>query len=166
MAKVQHPYGYGLPVRFENIPDDLKPGKWCVWKAIPKANNKYDKIPFNADGVLKTSQPKHWLTYDQAKALYEQGGYNGVGRLWQKDGFTGVDLDRTGEAPQDIKDIGETYAEKSPSGTGLRVIYQTDTIPDHDMTTPFEVYSGNSARFLTIWGIRKRKALVHPWGAP
>ena len=148
----QHPYDFGTQVKFENIPAILRFGFWCVWKARPKGNGKFDKIPFNGINAISTKEPNTWLTFDQAKTLYAQGGYNGVGRLMESDGLVGIDLDDTSDIPDEIKALGKTYAERSPSGGGIRLVYGTDTIPTRDISEPFEIYSGNSARFLTFTG--------------
>jgi len=155
-TKPAHPHNFGPSPKFNNIPDELKTGKWCVWKAKPRkrpdGSTKYDKVPFNGIQAISTSQPDTWLDFNTAKQLYEQGGYNGVGRLAQKDGLTFIDIDNAAKLPPEVKSLGETYCEKSPSGSGWRLVYRTDTPPSHDITSPFEVYSGNSARFLTITG--------------
>jgi len=154
--KPTHPHDFGPTPKFNNIPEELKEGKWCVWKAKPRkrpdGSIKYDKIPYNGLQAISTAKPDTWLDFNTAQQLYEQGGYNGVGRLAQKDGLTFIDIDNTTKLPDEIKQLGETYCEKSPSGTGWRLVYRTDTPPSQDITSPFEVYSGNSARFLTITG--------------
>lgn len=149
---MKHPYNFGQIPNFDNIPAQLREGNWCVWTAKPKTNGKYDKIPSNGIQNLSTTEPDSWLTFEQAKQLYQQGGFNGVGRLMQLDGITGIDIDQSKQLPDDIKDLGKTYTEVSPSGNGLRLVYETDTIPEHDLSEPFEVYSGNTARFLTFTG--------------
>jgi len=149
---IKHPHGFGLAPKFENIPELLRDGPWCVWKARPKGNGKYDKIPFNGINTIKTTEPDTWLTFDQAQQLYLGGGFNGVGRLATKDGLAFIDIDDSNKLPDELKALGETYVERSPSGNGMRLVYQVDTPPAKDLKEPYEVYSGNSARFLTITG--------------
>jgi hypothetical protein len=148
----KHPYDFGPIPKFNNIPKEIREGYWCAWKAKPRGEGKFDKIPYNFNKPIGTNAPDDWLTFDQAKELYEKGGFNGVGRLMTKDGVTGVDGDGSLTLPDEVKALGATYAEKSPSGNGLRLFYITDTIPDHDITSPIEIYSGNGARFLTVTG--------------
>jgi hypothetical protein len=148
----KHPHNFGLKPQFNNIPEELRGGKWCVWRAKPKGNNKFDKIPYNSERALKTNEPDQWLSFDEAKSLYEEGGFNGIGRLAERDGYAIVDIDNTRNLPDEIKELGATYIEDSPSGNGRRLVYKVDEIPDADMTSPYEIYSGNSPRFLTFTG--------------
>jgi hypothetical protein len=143
---------FGFEPEFDNIPELLREGKFCVWKASPKANGKVDKIPFNKKGMLSTTKPADWLSFDEARALYEKGGYNGIGRACERDGLVFFDLDGTKEIPEEIQKLGETYHELSPSGNGLRIVYQSETPPAQDLASPYEIYSGNSPRFVTITG--------------
>lgn len=145
------------PVLIQNIPVILQGGFWCVWKAKPKKNRKVDKIPRNRTGVLSTSSTEGWMTFREACELYAEGKCHGIGRLCDKDGFVVVDLDNclvNGEwiIPDELKALGPTYIEVSPSMKGLRLVYKVDDIPDRDVVEPFEIYSGNTDRFLTFTG--------------
>ena len=149
---MKHPHNFGLTPNFSAIPTELHEGRWCVWVAKPKANGKVDKIPHNGIKFIRTTEPDTWLTFDQAKKVYEGGQYNGVGRLAEKVGLAFIDIDGSKQLPEDVKELGATYCEKSPSGKGLRLVYKVDDIPSRDLKEPFEVYVGNSPRFLTITG--------------
>jgi len=144
---------WGIEIEPENIPVELRAGNWCVWKAKSKGNGKHDKIPHGPSGAISTAEPYSWMTFDQAVSLYNDnyGMYNGIGRLCARDGFSVIDIDNSKSIPDEVKDLGPTYVEASPSGKGLRIVYRGE-IPDHDITSPFEVYSGNSSRFLTFTG--------------
>lgn len=154
----EHPHNFGTKPDFDNIPVELRDGKWCVWRAKPKANNKFDKVPYNGLSALSTAQPDTWLSFDQAVSLYRGGGFNGIGRLVERDGYVFIDIDDTHKLPDDIKALGATYCERSPSGAGLRLVYKTDELPDVDLTKPFELYAGNSSRFITLTGDVLRNA--------
>ena len=151
----KHPHDFGLEVNFDTIPRDIRAGKWCVWEAKPRKNGKVDKIPSNGKKFIKTTEPDTWLTFDQARKIYEQGGFNGVGRLTEKDGFVFVDIDKSMDIPEELKALGTTYCERSPSNTGMRLIYKADHLPNRDIAEPYEVYAGNSPRFLTITGVAR-----------
>ena len=157
---MKHPHNFGLKPQFKNIPEELREGHWCVWFAKPKANGKFDKIPSNGVAPISTAFPDNWLTFEEAEALYNTGRFNGVGRLAERDGLAFIDIDDTLELPEEIKELGATYNEKSPSGSGMRLVYTVDVIPNRDLAEPFEVYAGNSPRFLTITGNVIRKSPI------
>jgi len=110
--------------------------QWVAWRykevETPKGK-KFTKppvCPLNGRGASH-SNPETWGSYDQARNYAATRKLPGVGFvLSDDDDFTGIDLDNcrnpdTGElAPwaQEIVNFGETYAEVSPSGAGLRLI--------------------------------------------
>ena len=147
-----HPYQFAPKVEPDNIPDFIKNHKykWCVWKAVPKANGKgFDKIPCKLVTIsnniinLKTAIPpsdendadalklykrkiNKWLTYDEALRQYqeekdEDGNYIFNGiGVLVHTDMAIVDIDKTTKLGQ-FENIN-TYVEYSPSGAGLRII--------------------------------------------
>lgn len=155
-GSTNHPHGFGPRPDFDRIPDALKLDRfrWCLWKAKPKKGKpgKFDKVPSNGERPISTTQPDQWLTFEQARNLYEAqpSRFNGVGLLVPDDGSLVVaDIDGSMEIPQGWP---PTYAEYSPSGNGLRLIWTTHRPPERDITKPVEIYSGHAARFVTITG--------------
>lgn len=178
--KLVHPWG--LQPDFENIPEEVRGGLWCVWRAIPKKSNpsKIDKVPFHAKVIkpvdfeevnrpkgLSTSEPKEWGTFEEAKKAYLesvcQNGercFDGVG-IKVEDNFIG-DLDRcvtdgviANEDARYIYDSISSYTEYSPSSNGLR-IFAKGKLPGKNFTNNklgVEFYGdGKSNRFATVTG--------------
>ncbi|QLP97481.1 MAG: AAA family ATPase [Rhodoblastus sp.] len=140
--------------------------QWVAWrhKEIVKADGtkKLTKPPVSPihGGGASHSKPADWGTFDQARVFAMSRKMAGVGFvLAEGDGYTGIDLDKcrdpaTGEIEpwaRAILDLAETYAEISPSGTGIRLIargkveHATKSDPAH-----VEIYG--KQRYLTITG--------------
>ncbi len=150
----KHPHDFGLVPIFNNIPQPIRGGLWCMWAAKPRNGSpgKFDKIPSNGQFNISTKDPDLWLTFDQAKQLYEQNSdrFNGVGKLVQiGEGLTFLDYDNIPNI-QEMAESLDTYSELSPSGKGVRAIALGT--PSRDISNPIEIYSGHAARFLTITG--------------
>jgi primase-polymerase (primpol)-like protein len=120
---------------FESMPACLLPlRQFLVWKAQQR-EGKWTKVPFNArtgrSGSSTNAQT--WSNFDDAKAAYNKGGYAGIG-IAMADAIAGVDLDHcidpeTGNIADWAMMIARTfdsYTEKSPSGTGVRILFSDD----------------------------------------
>lgn len=88
------------------------------------------KIPTQPSGVpAKSNDPTTWTTFDEVVAAYSRGGFDGIGYIFAEDDpFCGIDLDgcrhpREGIADwaQDIISRLDSYAEVSPSGSGVKI---------------------------------------------
>jgi putative DNA primase/helicase len=156
--KVQRgPDKKALPVRMENIPEELKVRpQWVVWKAV---GEKPDKVPYSAKTGRKASATDlmTWSTFEEALQAYEDGEYAGLGFVFSSgDPYTGVDLDncvddQTGEiAPwaMEIVRYFDSYTELSATGTGVHIIVKGE-VPNR-RKDEIEVYS--SKRFFTVTG--------------
>jgi primase-polymerase (primpol)-like protein len=136
-----------LPLQFDNIPVELAERRqWVFWKFVWKPDDeKFDKPPFGAgsgwkpDGGgitarlvhAKATDQRTWLSLRAAASSSADLGCNGVGYVTSKaDPFTVIDLDgciddagQISEWAQTILDLfSNTYAEKSPSGKGVRIV--------------------------------------------
>lgn len=111
-----------LQPNFKMMPKELiEQPRWVCWKGI--------KIPYNptaANSKARVNDQDTWATFEQAQTAYEEGGYRGVGFVFNGDGIVGIDIDhcvRDGQpsaaALQFMTDINCKYFELSPSGTGL-----------------------------------------------
>ena len=82
-----------------NIPEELK--------KLPQRVCRKKKIPFNpVTGVpAKAGQPATWASFEDAVNAYENGGYDGIGFEFNKNGVVGIDLDHV------ITDDGSLSAE-------------------------------------------------------
>lgn len=99
-----------------------------------------DKTPINpyTGSFASSTDPKTWTTYAQAKSAAQRFRAAGVGFVFNGDGIVGIDLDdclerisvdENGRASYDrthfakyIMEHGISYAEVSPSKTGIHII--------------------------------------------
>jgi hypothetical protein len=176
-----------LPVRFDAIPAELKARPaWFVW-TFTRKDGRWTKRPSCVRGGPGSStDPSTWATFEDAKAAYLAGGWDGVGLVHlPEDGLTGIDLDKCrgpesgtlGPDQAEIVRMLDTYTEVSPSGTGIRA-YAFGRKPGTKCKLTkrgYEMYDGMTAdgnpggRFLTITGhrlenspetINKRQAVI------
>jgi len=119
-----------LPVIPDGIPEELRrERRWMLWNLELKAG-RWSKVPKQVNGWdASSTDPAKWNTFDAVNSANAQGSGDGIG-FALGDGFTGIDLDNcrnpdTEEfAPwaQSIIDDCGSYAEISPSGTGVKII--------------------------------------------
>lgn len=139
-------------------------GRWCLWKKEER-DGKTTKAPYSArvKGFKASStNPATWATYEEATAALETGEYSGLGFMLGKEGdktFVGLDIDHcrnpeTGEFDDGVIEIVHsfgTYAEISPSGTGIHAIgYGEKPAGSRCRKGPVEIYE--SGRFFTVTG--------------
>ena len=129
---------------FDSIPVELRrEARWVVWRYEWRDDGKgggtWAKVPYRASadrrGKASSIDSETWATYEAAQDAYEhtqrarRTPFDGVGFVLG-DGFVGVDVDdcrdpRTGELTTEAREILSTlntYAEASPSGTGVHAI--------------------------------------------
>lgn len=138
----------------DNIPKEMKDlPNWVLWRYRSR-DGKKTKIPYSVTGKpAKSNDPETWTSFDKAARLMSE--YDGVGFMLGNSPFVGIDLDhcldtaeRKARAKQLVTDCN-TYAEISPSGTGLHIIGKADLekgFRDNDI----EVYP--SGRYFTVTG--------------
>ena len=142
----------------ENIPAELKDrNQWVTWKSINR-NGQSTKIPYQVNGIeAKSNDPSTWTSFDNVMAAYNRGGYSGIGYVFSKDDpYTGIDCDccifpGMKEPDSWAKDIAEklnSYAEVSPSGTGIKFFVRAKS--------PFD--SGKNKKLPQHGSIRGREA--------
>ena len=153
-----------------NIPAELRAlPQWVCWH-YEERKGKPTKPPIQAksNGELlkaQTDNPATWSDFETAIAAAVRLNLEGVGlNLWESDGLTGLDLDHvfdpaTGEldplAIEVLARFAGTYAEISPSGTGLRVWCYGKPGRSGKCSGKvkwLEVYSHPSHRYLTVTG--------------
>lgn len=117
----------------DGIPAELKTrDHWVVYRLIPR-DGRWAKVPFSPVALrpARTNDPRTWGSFELALSQYHAGRANGVGFVFSRDDpYAGVDLDGCREpasgmiAPwaSRILDLLSSYAEVSPSGTGVKVI--------------------------------------------
>lgn len=124
--------------KFRTLPPALEGMKaeprWLVWRwELHWKSGKLTKVPYRADAPgqhAKSNSPKTWGTFEAAVAAYEAGRAHGIGYALAGDVLGMFDLDKcrdpaTGEVSEwALAMVAEaaSYAEVTPSGTGLRII--------------------------------------------
>src|SRR5262249_21715297 len=120
-----------LTVLPENIPASLKAGRQHVVWRYELRDGKWTKPPYRPDGSLaSTTDPATWVMFGEALAAYRAGGWDGVGRvLVREDRVVGLDLDKViseqgvlDPAANEVITLMGGYAERSPSGRGVRAL--------------------------------------------
>ena len=143
------------------IPDALaafaKQAVWVAWN--DEGGRKVPKSP--RGGNAKSNDPTTWGTYTEAAEAVKSRGYSGVG-IMLSNGLVGIDLDDVvgdgGEIDgwaREIIDGIDSYAEVSPSGSGVHVLAYADptatgAIGRADHAKGVEVY--NHGRYFTVTG--------------
>lgn len=138
-----------MALNVSQIPEELRiRPQWVVHK---------DKIPHNPKTGYRASvtDPNSWGSFEAACAALEQG-FSGLGFVFTpEDPFVGVDFDRclqNGKLDPWVAeklDSFASYAEISPSGTGLHIICVGE-IPQSVKTEKAEIY--DRGRYFTITG--------------
>ena len=152
-------------MNLENIPTYLKEhSSWCDWK-YEKRKCRMTKVPYNpkAGNCASVNAPDTFTDFNTAVSVMDD--YDGIGiRVNGK--IIAIDLDHSIEngklkswASEIVSRFRNTYIEKSPSGTGLRIILFVADGYNYDKNTYYikkgdiEVYvSGATNRFVTITG--------------
>src|SRR5918997_1116396 len=150
-----------LPLKLENIPDELKVRpQWVVWKAVWRSEGeKLDKVPYSAGSGRKASSTDllTWSTFENACEALESGEYSGLGFVFSSgDPYTGIDLDDCVEQETEeikpwaleIVDYFDSYTELSATASGLHIIVKGEMT--NRRKGEIEVYS--SKRFFTMTG--------------
>ena len=156
-----------LSLKVENIPAELKRLRaWCWWRYDyrPKQSKPWTKVPRRINGSgAKSNASSTWTSFDSAhdhfvkKAKFDQA--DGVG-FFLHDDLVGVDIDHcisNGQTDDTAKTVIErfgSYAEVSPSGTGIRIFCRGKLPPRDRKNGSFEIYDASSPRFLTVTGHR------------
>ena len=82
---------------FDSIPAPLKAlRQWVVWRVETTETGRDTKIPYNPLTFIAASStdPSTWVSFAEAVAGYQRGGWNGIGFVLSKDDpYTFVDLD-------------------------------------------------------------------------
>jgi hypothetical protein len=136
--------------------------RWVGWMYLDK-DGTWAKVPINpkTGKAAKVSEPATWGTFDQALAWLKRGprvrGGIGIvfyegGGLWGgdlDDCFT--DSDSLSPLAAEMISCAESYAERSPSSTGLKFFCKGD-IPDSWKNEGRGVELYGRGRFFTVTG--------------
>jgi hypothetical protein len=162
-----------LPIRQEGIPTALHDLPQSVnWQYVLHSDaKKWTKVPRNPSNGYQASatDPQTWGTLESAVARYESGAVDGIGFVVTPDDpYVGIDVDDcrnplSGEiAPWVLDWITRfaSYTEISPSGTGVRIWIEADSLlpggkygrRTYVGNLGIEVYGAE--RYLTVTGHR------------
>lgn len=148
---------------YENIPDELKREKrWCLYKIIQR-DGKNTKLPLMPNGKpAKSNDKTTWNSYEDCIASLNRNIGDGLGFMLG-DGYIGIDIDKVSDdimaysmdyhAKSMIADFLRgisTYAEISPSKTGLHFIGKGEVPGERKRYRNLEIYDKD--RFFTVTG--------------
>jgi putative DNA primase/helicase len=142
------------------IPSELRRRpQWVVWRGEQR-DGKLAKAPYipGTGCHARSNDPSTWTTFSFALAAARAiNGPGGVAyALSPGDGLVGIDLDKCGcddvlePWAQTFVDTLGSYAEWSPSGTGVHVFVRGKLPPHGRRRGNVEMY--DRARFLTVTG--------------
>jgi primase-polymerase (primpol)-like protein len=157
-----------IPPNFNNIPAELaERPNWVLWRYEPPkrpGKKKWEKVPYQPDGTMSdNTDPKQWHPFAAVCAVYAQGGYDGIGFVF--DGVTGadglciagIDFDHCIAGNDDIdplvKDRVNTinsYCELSPGGDGLHILGYAEPLKRIVNYDGVEMYT--KSRYFTFTG--------------
>ena len=158
-------------MNLDSIPHDLKQYPyWCVWKYEQRqGEGKPTKLPYHplTAQLAKSNDSGTFTPFDIAsKALNGEAGYSGMG-VGLFGNIAAIDIDncidtagQPNELARDVMSTMNTYAEISPSGSGLRLFFLAPDF-NYDKARYYiknsgaglEVYvAGNTSRFVTVTG--------------
>jgi primase-polymerase (primpol)-like protein len=146
----------------DNVPSDLKGWNgWVPWRWEFRGG-KWTKVLVNAASEARASStdPSTWSVFEEAVRYARKNLLPGVGFVFTRSPFAGADLDgcrdpETGRLEEWAREIVaelDSYAEVSPSGTGVKVFVRGDLPPGRKRKGRIEMY--DSGRFFTVTGHR------------
>lgn len=152
-----------LLVAEENIPQELKSFRqFVLWRAeYNQERQQFDKIPYQLNGKRAShSNNATWSSFESVMEAYNQDDqYDGIGFvLTTEDPYSVTDVDDI-ESIDDLDDLAKevisfSYAEQSPSGTGVHVWFKykhnKERHKNKNAETGYEIY--DNKRFITLTG--------------
>jgi putative DNA primase/helicase len=152
-----------LPVLTASIPYVLKErDQWAAWR-WEKRGGKWTKPPIRpaTGSYARSNDPDTWGSLEEALRRMHKDRLPGFGFMFHPDdGPAGVDVDgcrdpETGEIESWALEIAaelDSYAEASPSGTGLKVFLRGELPSGRRRKGSIEMY--DRERFFTTTGHR------------
>jgi putative DNA primase/helicase len=148
-----------------SVPEELRQLKaWLLWEKVQRAGKtKFDKVPYYVSGMKrfgKQGSPEDrvkLVTFNEAVAVLQRSEFDGIGLAMLGEGFVGLDFDGCVDdsgniKPQVLALVEGTYAEKSPSGHGLRAFFAGELPDRKNLAAGIETFCRQG--FLTITGAR------------
>jgi len=149
-----------IPIQPGNIPLELRSrNQWVCWRSEADGRRR-TKVPYQVSGAkASVTQPPTWTTFSAALSATLSGAFDGIGYvLTTDDPYTCADLDHVRDpdtgvltaAATGIIEMLATYAEISPSGTGIHVWAKARKPGGRCRTGDIEIY--DRCRFIAITG--------------
>lgn len=148
---------------YEPIPEELKKEKrWCLYKIISR-EGKNTKLPIMPNSKpAKSNDKTTWNSYEDCIAALNRNIGDGLGFMLG-DGYIGIDIDKVSDdifvysmnyhaksMTADFLRGISTYAEISPSKTGLHFIGKGEVPGERKRYKNLEIYDKD--RFFTVTG--------------
>lgn len=140
---------------------------WLMWRYEHHENEpKPRKVPYYASGQKRSGQQggpedrRHLTTFDAARAAAARKGMDGVGIALLPDwGLAALDFDHCtlpdGSLHPEVAEIAaQSYAEWSPSGSGVRVLFKGDMLNRKSHGEPYGFETFSTKGFVTFTGNR------------
>lgn len=156
-------------IQVDNLPAKLREsGLFCCWR-YERRDGKLTKVPHNprSGGRAQSTNPATFAPLPVALKSLERGKYSGIG-VGVFGTLGAIDIDHcisdTGELSElasDVMAVIQGYTETSPSGKGLRILFNVPEKFRYDKARYFinnqraglEVYiSGVTHKFVTVTG--------------
>ena len=157
-----------MPTLYDNIPLELRErDQWVLWRAIERDDGSITKKPVQCNGMgASVNDPSTWCSFSCAVECADN--FSGIGYVFSKDDpYCGIDLDNPfkkdgdnfrydnpkGEVERLNKIIEkfQSYAEYSPSGTGIHIIVKAKINGGTNPSKyPVEIY--DKSRYFTFSG--------------
>lgn len=148
---------------YDKIPYELKElDQWCCFKIEEVENGRKTKRPYNplTNNMAKSNDETTWVSFEEA--VNNLNGYDGIGFFFVEP-YVGIDLDKVGNEIEEYLNnpdtdniisefinVLETYAEVSPSGTGIHLITKGELPKKGRRRGNVEIY--DKGRFFTMTG--------------
>lgn len=147
--------------------------QWLMWKySYRQSKGKPTKVPFQTNGSpAKSNDSETWSTFEECLCCLATEPFDGIGFAFAEgDRLVGIDLDGSINSAGKIlpwalnvlEKFSNTYAEKSPSGTGLHILCKGEPMKTGrlaswvetgtDTKCSIEVYNFRSPRYFTFSG--------------
>ena len=148
---------------YENIPDEMKKEKrWCLYKIIQR-DGKNTKLPLMPNKEpAKSNDKATWNSYEDCIMALKHNVGEGLS-FFLGDGYIGIDIDKVSDDIMEyntnhhvssmtadfLREVS-TYAEISPSKTGLHFIGKGEVPGERKRYKNLEIYDKD--RFFTVTG--------------
>ncbi len=155
------PYPRALDVTESCIPSSLTQcPRWVAWHWV-QVYRRWTKVPLSPStgGTASVTNADTWADFETALHYARSHHHAGVGVVLIGDGLMGWDLDHAVDPATNQPELWaaeiinslNSYAELSPSGTGVRIFLKADLCPDgRKRHGHIECY--DRGRYLTVTG--------------